>query len=520
VNALALSNDGRTLVTGSGDKTARVWDLTSADPSANVRVLRGNDSSVNALALSSDGRTLVTGSDDKTARIWDLTTADPSANVRVLRGHNNNMNVLVLSRDGRTLVTGITDSAALVWALDLVQLASSACQQVGSNLSWTDWQLYFSDQPYQRTCPDLPVHPSVIAAAHDVAFAGNVDQAMVLFQQVLAFDPTIDLDPNTLMIDSDPQIVAKHIAAQGLIDKAGSQANDGTVDQVIVLLQQALTLNPTIDLDPNTPEIDHDPQIVAKHFAAQGLITKAGSQANDGTVDQVIVLFQQALALDPTIDLDPKTPVIDLDPQIVAKHIVAQGLIIKAVASGNDGRVDEAIDLFQQALTLDPTIDLDPITPTIDNNPQIVAQHIAAPALINKAVVLVNKGKIDEALANIAKVQQFDPIVPSSSYDNNSLCWFGSLWGAAERVMSFCEEGVRLAPEDAHIRDSRGLARALIEAKKGAKADYRGAIEDFNAYIAAGGSDEKIAQRKAWVAALSETPPRNPFDQQTLESLR
>jgi tetratricopeptide (TPR) repeat protein len=204
----------------------------------------------------------------------------------------------------------------------------------------------------------------------------------------------------------------------------------------------------------------------------------------------------------------------------VAKHIAAQSLITKAVALANDRTVDQVIVLLQQALALDPTIDLDPNTPEIDHDPQIVARPFVARVLIAKAQTFAYEGKIDEALANIADAHKLDPQVPLSANDNNELCWRGSLWGAAERVIRFCEEGVRLAPQDTNIRDSRGVARALIEARKGAKADYRGAIEDFRAFIAAGKRPDLIVQRKAWVAALSETPPRNPFDQQTLEDLK
>ena len=61
VHALAISPDNRWLVTGSGDKTARLWDLSAKDPAANPVVLRGHDGAVDALAISPDNRWLVTG---------------------------------------------------------------------------------------------------------------------------------------------------------------------------------------------------------------------------------------------------------------------------------------------------------------------------------------------------------------------------------------------------------------------------------------------------------------------------
>ena len=59
---MAISPDNRWLVTGSDDKTARLWDLSAKDPAANPVVLRGHEGAVSAVAISPDNRWLVTGS--------------------------------------------------------------------------------------------------------------------------------------------------------------------------------------------------------------------------------------------------------------------------------------------------------------------------------------------------------------------------------------------------------------------------------------------------------------------------
>ena len=56
-----ISPDNRWTVTGSDDKTARLWDLSAKDPAANPVVLRGHDGAVDALRISQDSRWLVTG---------------------------------------------------------------------------------------------------------------------------------------------------------------------------------------------------------------------------------------------------------------------------------------------------------------------------------------------------------------------------------------------------------------------------------------------------------------------------
>jgi hypothetical protein len=97
---------------------------------------------------------------------------------------------------------------------------------------------------------------------------------------------------------------------------------------------------------------------------------------------------------------------------------------------------------------------------------------------------------------------------------NNALCWFGSLDGFAAQVMPACEEADSLSSSPG-FRDSRGLARALTGATKGA-------IEDFQAFVdwskQNGLYDTQGKQREDWIAALQQG--KNPFDQTTLDSLR
>jgi WD40 repeat protein len=64
-------------------------------------VLRGHDGWVDAVAISPDSRWLVTGSWDKTARLWDLRAKDPAANSVVLPGHDEVVIAVAISADSR-----------------------------------------------------------------------------------------------------------------------------------------------------------------------------------------------------------------------------------------------------------------------------------------------------------------------------------------------------------------------------------------------------------------------------------
>jgi WD40 repeat protein len=111
---------------------------------------------VTDLALSADGQTLVTGSYDDTARVWDLRIPDPSGTARIIRGGKGNTTPLVMSADGTTLFTGGNALTVLEWALDIRDMIEPACRSIGRNLSLAEWQQYFGNEPYHRICPNLP----------------------------------------------------------------------------------------------------------------------------------------------------------------------------------------------------------------------------------------------------------------------------------------------------------------------------------------------------------------------------
>ena len=42
------------------------------------------------------------------------------------------------------------------WDIDPDSLAHKACHAAGRNLSRAEWATYFSDEPYEVTCPEWP----------------------------------------------------------------------------------------------------------------------------------------------------------------------------------------------------------------------------------------------------------------------------------------------------------------------------------------------------------------------------
>jgi WD40 repeat protein len=112
VNAVAFSTDGRHVVTGSGDKTAVLWDGVRGQK---VRTFEGHTGWVQAVALSPDGKHLVTGSQDRTAALWEVATGRRACS---FTGHTNNVLAVSFSPDGKQVLTGALDHTAALWEAD------------------------------------------------------------------------------------------------------------------------------------------------------------------------------------------------------------------------------------------------------------------------------------------------------------------------------------------------------------------------------------------------------------------
>jgi WD40 repeat protein len=71
VNSVAFSLDGKTVASGSGDGTIKLWDIVTG---REIRTFSGHSWFVYSVAFSPDGKTVVSGSRDKTVKLWDVVT--------------------------------------------------------------------------------------------------------------------------------------------------------------------------------------------------------------------------------------------------------------------------------------------------------------------------------------------------------------------------------------------------------------------------------------------------------------
>ena len=109
VNAVAFLRDGR-MVTAGADAKIALWTAGRQQPD---EVLEGHTAPIVALAVSPDGTMLASAAWDGTARLWPL----GAGTKRVLEGHTQNVNGVAFTPDGKSLVSVSYDLTVRIWPL-------------------------------------------------------------------------------------------------------------------------------------------------------------------------------------------------------------------------------------------------------------------------------------------------------------------------------------------------------------------------------------------------------------------
>jgi WD40 repeat protein/serine/threonine protein kinase len=116
VSSVAVSGDGRLALSGSADRTLRLWEISTG---LCLRTLEGHSGPVTAVALAGDGGLGLSASADRTVQAWDVSTGRC---LRTFHGHDDVVTAVALSPDGRWAASGSTDRTVRVW-----DVASGRC---------------------------------------------------------------------------------------------------------------------------------------------------------------------------------------------------------------------------------------------------------------------------------------------------------------------------------------------------------------------------------------------------------
>lgn len=107
VRAFAFRPDSKVLATGHIDGTVRLWDTGDINQGIGLRdrlgeagILSGHKEMVNSISYSPDGKWMVSGSLDKTVRLWD---ANSGKHERTLSGHRRAVYSVAFSADSKII---------------------------------------------------------------------------------------------------------------------------------------------------------------------------------------------------------------------------------------------------------------------------------------------------------------------------------------------------------------------------------------------------------------------------------
>ncbi|KAE9399728.1 WD40 repeat-like protein [Gymnopus androsaceus JB14] len=147
VHAVAFSQDGTQIVTGSHDRTVRVWDAVTSQA---LHVLEGHKSLVTCVAFNPNLNTqIVSGSTDGTVRLWNAQTGSnvgedrrlyneyayrqTGREIHVLKGHTSHIRSVAYSPDGKKIASGAMDNTVCLWDAEMGQVQHIAWHMDGVN---------------------------------------------------------------------------------------------------------------------------------------------------------------------------------------------------------------------------------------------------------------------------------------------------------------------------------------------------------------------------------------------------
>ncbi len=259
LDLLSFSPDGRWLAAATGAKQALVWDRNN--PASSPRVLSGHDSELTIVEFSPDSAWLMTADRAGEVRIWDFDSSEGEP--LLMTGHDAGISAAVFNPASDWVATGGEDGVLQLWTVSPARLSNLACRMAGRNMTLDEWQRAFPRNTYRPTCPALPVHPTLSEQA--------VSSARALF------------DDESGSAGEDAQLSAEE-----------------RMSKAVQLLIHARNQNPALMIDPQV-----EAARLADRARARELVQQGKTTAQSGDVENAVALFEEAIALDSSLDLAP-----------------------------------------------------------------------------------------------------------------------------------------------------------------------------------------------------------------------
>jgi len=126
--SVAFSSDGIWLVSGSSDKTIKLWDVQTGGV---VKTFHGHTDTIRSVSISVGNTIIASGSDDRSIRLWNIGTGG----CNVMKEHNSDVTTVSFSpANPQLLLSASRDSTVQKWNTNGHQIGSPI---PGSNVSFS-----------------------------------------------------------------------------------------------------------------------------------------------------------------------------------------------------------------------------------------------------------------------------------------------------------------------------------------------------------------------------------------------
>jgi WD40 repeat protein len=157
ITQLAFSPDSKKLASASYDGIIILRDVATFEQIGSP--FNGHKSHVFALAFSPDQLSLISGGADKSIIWWNLDTHMMIGKFNT--SDSSPVTHLTFGADHQSIVSGSAAGNIFLWRIDSDQLIFFACEIAGRNLTNAEWEQFFPQEPYHRTCSQWPLEPEV-----------------------------------------------------------------------------------------------------------------------------------------------------------------------------------------------------------------------------------------------------------------------------------------------------------------------------------------------------------------------
>jgi WD40 repeat protein len=139
INTISFSNDGKRVITASGNKLI-LWDVESGK---SIHTFVGHSGSICAVSLYNDDKYAISASDDNILFIWDVDSGKP---IRTIKGHSSITKIIRPGRNGRHALSVSVGKTIVLWNLESGEVIR--CLYVDgsiTSLSWLGDKVIFGD---------------------------------------------------------------------------------------------------------------------------------------------------------------------------------------------------------------------------------------------------------------------------------------------------------------------------------------------------------------------------------------